>query len=110
MVLEALELEGVRRVLAPPPGGVPGAARWEGALICSTSRLALPLDGVIIGEGGEGAGEGETVVPLDESASGVAARIARRVEAMVAGASEVPSRNPRTRDNRASFGRRAGRA
>lgn len=110
VALDALELEGVRRVLAPPPGGVPGAARWEGALICSTSRLALPLDGVIIGGGGEGAGEGETVVPLDASASGVAARIARRVEAMVAGASEVPSRNPRTRDNRASFGRRAGRA
>lgn len=110
VALEALELEGVEIVLAPPPGGVPGAARWEAALICSTSRLALPLDGVIIGGGGEGAGEGETVVPLDASASGLAARIARRVEAMVAGASEVPSRNPRTRDNRASFGGRAGRA
>ena len=48
-VLAACRENGVTVHLTPPPGGARGVAEgWEGALISSTSRLAIPLDAILV--------------------------------------------------------------
>jgi branched-subunit amino acid aminotransferase/4-amino-4-deoxychorismate lyase len=48
-VLAACRDNGVPVHLRPPPGGAAGVVDgWEGALISSTSRLAMPLDAVLV--------------------------------------------------------------
>ena len=91
-VIAACEANGVKVHLAPPPG----VMTWQGALISSTSRLAIPLDVVVVpgrraSEGGGAGGgrdegdpsDGSVRVELDAGPYSLASKIAAWTEAQV---------------------------
>ena len=105
-VLEACAENGVTVRLTPPPGGARGITKWDGAVISSTSRLAVPLDAVLVprhalllGEQGESTRDTSSDadvssssspfvrVELDAGPDSLAAKIATWVEAKVGAAS-----------------------
>ena len=73
-VLEACAEHGVEVVLEAPR--VADAGRWEGALLTSTSRLALPVDALLLPGGAE-----KSFPPESKLTSDIQQWVAARVEA-----------------------------
>ena len=77
------EIEGIPVVLTPPQ--LADAARWEGAMISSTSRLLLPVDELYVPQPGACAEEADRVRRFDNGDGSLAARlralVAEEVEA-----------------------------
>lgn len=101
-VLAACRENGVTVHLTPPPGGAKGVVEvWEGALISSTSRLAMPLDAVLVprsalaspsadadrSDSTSSAGASAVRVELRAGPDSLAGKIAAWVEAKVGAAS-----------------------
>ena len=83
LLLEVCEREGIPVVLTPPQ--LADAARWEGAMISSTSRLLLPVDELYVPQPGACAEEADRVRRFDNGDGSLAARlralVAEEVEA-----------------------------
>ena len=83
LLLEVCEREGIPVVLTPPQ--LADAARWEGAMISSTSRLLLPVDELYVPQPGACAEEADRVRRFGNGDGSLAARlralVAEEVEA-----------------------------
>lgn len=86
VLLSAAEARGLPVSLAPPP--LADAATWQGAFLTSTSRLALPVDALLV-PGGTGEGGGWTRVDLPSASSPLVAALASDVAAAVDAAAEA---------------------
>ena len=71
LLLEVCEREGIPVVLTPPQ--LADAARWEGAMISSTSRLLLPVDELYVPQPGACAEEADRVRRFDNGDGSLAA-------------------------------------
>jgi len=73
LLLEVCEREGIPVVLRPPR--LEDAGRWEGALISSTSRLALPIDQLFVPREGHPSDESDLRVEFANGPGSLAARL-----------------------------------
>lgn len=89
LLLEVCAREGIEVVLEAP--SLRDAEAWQGCIVSSTSRLALPVDELVVPAEGERAKAGDRRLVFDNDAAGsVARRLQRLVENEVASHSERP--------------------
>eukprot|EP00537_Pseudo-nitzschia_pungens_P002656 CAMPEP_0172358452 /NCGR_PEP_ID=MMETSP1060-20121228/2762_1 /TAXON_ID=37318 /ORGANISM="Pseudo-nitzschia pungens, Strain cf. cingulata" /LENGTH=390 /DNA_ID=CAMNT_0013079663 /DNA_START=151 /DNA_END=1323 /DNA_ORIENTATION=+ len=83
LVLDVCRAEGIPIVLRPP--SLREVESWQGALLSSTSRLALPIDELYIPTEGKPSGKGDLKVAFSTDGDSMVARIrelvSREVEA-----------------------------
>ncbi|KAG5191178.1 aminotransferase [Tribonema minus] len=77
LLLEVCAREGIRVVLEAP--ALADMAYWEGALVSSTSRLALPVDRIVVPREGEPAQDGDACREFRDDA------LCRRIAQLVRG-------------------------
>ena len=89
LLLQVCAAHNVPVVLDPPPY-IKDVGKWEGALLSSTSRLALPIDWVGVPEEGKAFREGDVSHAFEYEDGCLTRRLAQWVEEEVAQASAEP--------------------
>lgn len=89
LLLQVCAAHNVPVVLDPPPN-IQDLGKWEGALLSSTSRLALPIDWVGVPEEGKAWREGDASRAFEYEDECLTRRLAQWVEEEVAQASTEP--------------------
>ena len=89
LILEVCEREGIPVALQPPT--LDSAHRWEGALISSTSRLALPVDVLYVPKDGAPSTPADLRAEFEYAPTSLGARLQELVRQEVeAHSTEIP--------------------
>lgn len=86
LVIKQCQCHGVEVLLQPP--NIKDMGTWEGCLISSTSRLALPVDEIMLDQSLVSAGRGDGAVHKFNNSSSVASQIDTWVSSAIESNSE----------------------